>query len=400
MTGHGMTRTENAEVGEELVAALLRAQHPDLAGRHLQVVDGGRDNFICRLGEDLAVRLPRHEIAAAIAAKEHAWLPPLARRLPVAVPTPVRTGAPGCGFPWRWSVVPWIHGATAASEPLDAGEASRFASFLSTLHTTALGRPRAEDARAEGDPQPPESGPGPAEGGLRSAALHEKSARGAPRLSDLHPGPRLPKNPFRGVPLRERTLEVEERLERLRDPTDAIVSEVLEAWRLGLAARPARRRRCIHGDLHPGNVITSYGGLAGVIDWGDLTAGDAATDLAAAWMLFDDPAGRAACLEAYGASKAQMARAMGWAVFFGSALLDRAAAGAAGAATASGLRATRHRTGAATLRRVAEDIADPSSRTAASLPRQRTQMRLDRAAGRGPGGPGSLSSQAANTGVT
>jgi aminoglycoside phosphotransferase (APT) family kinase protein len=83
------------------------------------------------------------------------------------------------------------------------------------------------------------------------------------------------------------------------------------------------------------------GGLAGVIDWGDLTAGDAATDLACAWMLFDAPEERAAFFEAYEAHDAVVARAAGWAVHFGSALLD------------SGER--RHAAlGASTLRRLVE----------------------------------------------
>ena len=42
----------------------------------------------------------------------------------------------------------------------------------------------------------------------------------------------------------------------------------------------------VHGDLHPANVILSHGKIAAIIDFGDLTAGDPATDLAAAWMLF------------------------------------------------------------------------------------------------------------------
>jgi aminoglycoside phosphotransferase (APT) family kinase protein len=42
-----------------LVRALLREQHPDLAGLELRDVDGGWDNQMWRLGPDLAVRLPR-----------------------------------------------------------------------------------------------------------------------------------------------------------------------------------------------------------------------------------------------------------------------------------------------------------------------------------------------------
>nr|MCU0493970.1 hypothetical protein [Chloroflexaceae bacterium] len=58
-------------------------------------------------------------------------------------------------------------------------------------------------------------------------------------------------------------------------------------------------------------------------DWGDITAGDCATDLAAIWMLFADAPTRRAALAAYGhLSEATLQRARGWAVLFGAMLLD------------------------------------------------------------------------------
>ena len=44
----------------------------------------------------------------------------------------------------------------------------------------------------------------------------------------------------------------------------------------------------IHGDLHPMNVLMRAGRVHAVIDFGDLCAGDPATDFAIAWMLFDE----------------------------------------------------------------------------------------------------------------
>ena len=43
----------------------------------------------------------------------------------------------------------------------------------------------------------------------------------------------------------------------------------------------------LHGDLHPTNVLVHAGRLSAVIDFGDITAGDPATDLSVAWMMFD-----------------------------------------------------------------------------------------------------------------
>ena len=70
----------------------------------------------------------------------------------------------------------------------------------------------------------------------------------------------------------------------------------------------------VHGDLHPANVVVADGTLAGVVDFGDLFAGDPATDLAAAWVLL--PAGAAARFFAsYGrADRATVRRARGQAL--------------------------------------------------------------------------------------
>lgn len=86
-------------IDEALVARLLAEQHPDLAGLPLRLAATGWDNATYRLGDDLAVRLPRIAAAAPLVANEQRWLPELAPRLPVPVPVPVRTGEPGQGYP-------------------------------------------------------------------------------------------------------------------------------------------------------------------------------------------------------------------------------------------------------------------------------------------------------------
>ncbi|MBD2096551.1 phosphotransferase [Trichocoleus sp. FACHB-591] len=78
----------------------------------------------------------------------------------------------------------------------------------------------------------------------------------------------------------------------------------------------------IHGDLHLRNVLVEKGVITGVIDWGDITRGDRATDLAAIWMLFSDPQTRQQATLEYNASEATLQRARGWAIFFGVVLLD------------------------------------------------------------------------------
>lgn len=71
----------------------------------------------------------------------------------------------------------------------------------------------------------------------------------------------------------------------------------------------------LHGDLHPANVLTTNGTLCGVIDFGDLFAGDPAYDLAAAWIRLPDGAAEL-CHAAYRPrpDAAALRRARGWAV--------------------------------------------------------------------------------------
>jgi aminoglycoside phosphotransferase (APT) family kinase protein len=71
----------------------------------------------------------------------------------------------------------------------------------------------------------------------------------------------------------------------------------------------------IHGDLHPANLLTADGTFCGVIDFGDMCAGDPACDLAAPWILLPDGAAdrfRGAYRPALDA--ATLRRARGWAV--------------------------------------------------------------------------------------
>ncbi|MEO8330549.1 MAG: phosphotransferase, partial [Candidatus Nanopelagicales bacterium] len=64
---------------------------------------------------------------------------------------------------------------------------------------------------------------------------------------------------------------------------------VREVWDDALAAPnwtgPAR---WLHADLHPANLLTRDGNFCGVVDFGDICAGDPACDLAAGWLLLPD----------------------------------------------------------------------------------------------------------------
>jgi aminoglycoside phosphotransferase (APT) family kinase protein len=84
----------------------------------------------------------------------------------------------------------------------------------------------------------------------------------------------------------------------------------------------------IHGDLHPGNLMVSGGRLSAVIDFGDLAAGDPATDLSVAWMLLPPAARHTFLTSARGEVDAlddhTVMRARGWALALGLAHLANA----------------------------------------------------------------------------
>lgn len=278
-----------------LVAALIREQFPQYAGRPLQHLASGWDNAIVRLGSDLLVRLPRRKVAVSLIEHEQRWLPVLAPRLPMPVPEPIHTGQPRPRYPWPWSITRWIPGESADVSGLQGEEARRLAAFLKALH-----QPAPEEA---------------------------------------------PVNPVRGVPLATRAAAVAERMARLEQSAGRLSARVVGIWREALEAPLGTERRWLHGDLHPQNILADEGRIAGIIDWGDLCGGDVATDLAALWMLFDRP-DRQKALAAYGGiDEATLARAKGWAVFFGVVLLE------------TGLvnDERQAKVGAATLARIADD---------------------------------------------
>lgn len=132
----------------------------------------------------------------------------------------------------------------------------------------------------------------------------------------------------------------------LKRETDAITPAIEQAWSGALTAPMDVKPTWVAGDVHARNVLVHQGKLAAFIDWGDMCAGDAATDLASIWSLFKDPQARAEAVAAYGMSRATRSRAVGWAVFYGVILLE------------TGRRDTpRHAAmGEAILRRLSEDV--------------------------------------------
>jgi Ser/Thr protein kinase RdoA (MazF antagonist) len=81
----------------------------------------------------------------------------------------------------------------------------------------------------------------------------------------------------------------ESRLDAVADVVD--VRRVRQVWSRAVAARSRTGPAVwIHADLHPANALISDGTISGIVDFGDLCAGDRATDLTAAWKLLPEGA--------------------------------------------------------------------------------------------------------------
>ena len=264
-----MTDTDN-EITADLIAELLREQHPDLAGLPLTFGARGWDNQLWRLGDDLAVRLPwATQDADELLLKEHALLPAIAPRLPLHIPVPQRLGQPSERFPRPWIVTTWVAGEPADRAPATRGyeAADTLAAFLAALHLPA-----------------PDDAP---------TGRHNRGGR----LADSD----------------KRFAQV------LKETTDhGLISDpdaVREVWDDALAAPSwTGPSLWLHGDLHPANLLTRDGNFCGVVDFGDMCAGDPALDLAASWILLPDGAiDRFHQSYSSAADAATLRRARGWA---------------------------------------------------------------------------------------
>ena len=96
------------EIDEALVRALLAEQFPAWAELPLERAGDGTVNVIYRLGDDLAVRLPRRGGDWADHEREAAILAAVAERVPFEVPRSVAAGRPDHGYPWNWSIHTWL----------------------------------------------------------------------------------------------------------------------------------------------------------------------------------------------------------------------------------------------------------------------------------------------------
>jgi aminoglycoside phosphotransferase (APT) family kinase protein len=229
-----------------LVRRLIATQFPQWQDLPIWPVTlSGWDNRTFHLGEQMLVRMPSAKEYVAQVEKEHRWLPKLAPLLPLPIPAPLAIGNPAEGYPWQWSIYRWLEGESAASASIPD-----LCEFAKSLAQFLLALQRID----------------PMDGPL--------------------PGPH---SFYRGGDLKIYDAEVRQALAILKDKKDKIdVKIAMEVWETALATFWSGPLVWVHGDVSVGNLLVQEGKLSAVIDFGQLTLGDPACDLAITWTLFKD----------------------------------------------------------------------------------------------------------------
>ena len=268
----GKMHLDEVDTDASLVGRLLATQFPQWADLPIEPVhSAGTDNALYRLGDDLAVRLPRIHSATGQVDKEHQWLPRLAPFLPLAIPVPLAKGKPGEGYPWHWSVYRWLEGENATIEHI--ADPRQSAIDLAQFIT----------------------------------ALQQIVAAGGPP-----PGPH---NSSRGEPLAMRDTRTRDAIATLQGTLDA--DAVTAVWDAAIEVAAWHGPPVwLHGDLQSGNLLAVQGRLSAVIDFGCLGVGDPACDVMAAWIYLSAET-RDIFRAALPIDDATWARGRGWALSVG-----------------------------------------------------------------------------------
>jgi aminoglycoside phosphotransferase (APT) family kinase protein len=256
-------------INETLVQHLISTQFPQWKDLPIRpVAHSGWDNRTFHLGEHMLVRMPSAEDYALQVEKEQRWLPKLAPLLPLPIPVPLGLGEPANGYPWKWSIYAWLPGETAS--PSRITDLSDFATDLAHFLI---------------------------------ALQHIDSTNGP------QPGPH---SFYRGAPLITYDNETRQAIIALKGKIDT--NAATEIWEKAIATKWTHSPAWVHGDISIGNLLVQNGRLSAVIDFGQLTVGDPACDLAIAWTFFNGKS-RDAFRLTLPLDNATWARGRGWALW-------------------------------------------------------------------------------------
>jgi aminoglycoside phosphotransferase (APT) family kinase protein len=256
-----MTRPWDAEivVDPPLARALIAEQFPGLAPARLEPLGAGWDNTAFLVNGTHVFRFPRRKIAATLIETEARILPAIAPRLPLPIPQPTLVGRADARYPWPFAGYSRIPGRPASAAALDesqrADAAEPIARFLAALH--AITAPEAQRLGALPDT-------------IGRLDAVKRAGKTRDRLHEL---------------VRSGTLE------DIRPWLDLLDS---------IPTRTPLATALVHGDLYADHILLDdHARPSGVIDWGDVHAGDPAIDLSIAHG-FLPPAARDRFRRAYG----------------------------------------------------------------------------------------------------
>jgi aminoglycoside phosphotransferase (APT) family kinase protein len=257
------------DIDRQLVRGLIADQFPIWSHHPIIAVDStGTDNAIFRLGDNMAVRLPKVAWAMHQPQREYDYLPMVGAHLALPVPVPIALGMPTSAYPCHWTICAWVDGETLSLADV-----------------------------------------------IANPDLPDDLARLIADLAAIDPdgGPPSGKaNGFRGSALITRDVSFRVALPKLTDLIDT--GTAMACWQESLAAPTWRQSpQWVHGDLMPGNLLFRNGRLCGTIDFGMMGVGDPACDAMAAWTCLSADA-RPRFRERSGADEAMWLRARGWAL--------------------------------------------------------------------------------------
>ena len=243
-------------ISSEAARALVATQAPQYAHLPIGGHSEGWDCAMFRLGDSLAVRLPRTSSAVRFLLAETRWVPELGAGWDFPFPHFPFVGEPGEGYPWPWAIVSWLPGEMAIDVPLLAAEGPTLGRALAQVHQLA-----------------PEEAPINVEQSIQLRDREEKTLKRVELLAR------------RGGPNGE--------------PLDGGAARAIWATASGLPEVPRADFVWSHADLHGGNVLSHEGRFGGIADWGSMAACDPAVDLGFAYSLMPGD-GVEAMLSEYG----------------------------------------------------------------------------------------------------
>lgn len=257
----------------ELVAKqILAEQYPALSHLPITALGSGWDNVVYKIGESHTLRMPRHQTGNELLQNEQKWLGVLGANLSLPIPAPIHIGKPSPDFPFVWSINPYFDGAALGDTVLADSQSAIFAQFLTQLQNI--------------DP------------------------KGAPI------------NPVRGGRLLYRAEVMMSRMKNVALRSGDLMARALPLWEKALTAPIGTNDVWLHGDLHNFNIVAKNNSITAIIDWGDMCAGDAATDLSAVFAIFESPHVQNQIFQILGASEATIIRSKGWALMMGILFMD------------------------------------------------------------------------------